>query len=83
MLFGFTFQWVTFDFEQARVLLCGPMMAHCISRNLVLQFDSNWDAYLPVSEDANVIIYEWLPGYLNKMRNDLIAIGEWDCGSSM
>ena len=63
--------------------MCGPLMAHCISRNLVLQFDSNWDEYLPVSENANVIIYEWLPGYLNKMRNDLIAIGEWDCGSSM
>ena len=83
MLFGFTFQWVTFDFEQARVLLCGPLMAHCISRNLVLQFDQNWDAYLPVCENQNVIIYEWLPNYLNKMRADLIAIGEWDCGSSM
>ena len=69
--------------EQARVLLCGPMMAHCISKNLVLQYDSDWDAYLPISDTQGFDIYEWLPLYLLKIRTDLIAINEWDSGFVM
>ena len=71
------------NLEQARVLLCGPMMAHCISKSHVLQFDSDWDAYMPIVDNQTTVIYEWMNCYLSKMRDDLISIGEWDRGFAM
>ena len=64
--------------REARVLLVGPMMAHCISKGLVLQFDSEYSAYLPICDNWNQVLYEWIWGYLEKMKQDLVRIGAWD-----
>ena len=60
------------------MLLYGPMMAHCITRRFVLVYDSQRQANIPVCDDWIRTIYEWVLGYCNKMRQDLISIGEWD-----
>ena len=58
------------------------MMAHCITRGFVLQYDTKYDVNLPVCENWDYEIYKWLGQYIEKMKTDLIAIGAWDtCGS--
>ena len=64
--------------REAHVLLVGPMMAHCVSKGLVLQFDDEYGAYLPICDDWQQVLYEWIPGYIHKMKSDLMCVGAWD-----
>ena len=54
------------------------MMAHCVSKGLVLQFDDEYGAYLPICDDWQQVLYEWIPGYIHKMKSDLMCVGAWD-----
>ena len=67
---------------QARVLVTAPLMAHCVTMKLVLEYDTNLECNLPISDDWDRRLYSWVSHYIEKMKTDLIAVGAWDtCGS--
>ena len=67
---------------QARVLATAPMMAHCVTMKFVLEYDESYGCNFPIVDDRNYHLYYWVGRYIEKMKEDLIAIGAWDtCGS--
>ena len=53
-------------------------MAHCITKGYVLQYNADMDVHTPICDDWTFELYNWVALYINKMKEDLLDIGQWD-----
>lgn len=63
---------------QADVLVCGPMLAHCLTADVPFEFLESYDTFMPVGAHIGALTYGHIPLYINKIKADLLNIECWD-----
>ena len=55
-------------------------MAYMLSEDMPFEINPTYGVYMPVvnPDEAGHAVWGWLPHFVDKIRDDLIATGRWD-----